>query len=74
MYHGGQSFIEIGEDLMEIWCSVILVFCDIENFDIRKWWDLRIDKLRGEAIYTSILYALSILSYLALHSIILMLL
>jgi len=24
MYHGGQSFIEIGEDLMEIWCSVIL--------------------------------------------------
>ena len=68
MYHGGQSFIEIGEDLMEIWCSVILGFCDIENFDIRKWWDLRIDKLRGEAIYTSILFALPILSYLALYS------
>ena len=24
MYHGGQIFIEIGEDMMEIWCSVIL--------------------------------------------------
>jgi len=24
MYHRGQSFIEIGEDMMEIWCSVIL--------------------------------------------------
>ena len=74
MYHGGQSFIEIGEDLMEIWCSVILGFCDIENFDIRKWWDLRIDKLRGEAIYTSNLYALSILSCPVLYSVILLLL
>jgi len=74
MYHGGQIFIEIGEDLMEIWCSVILWYCDIEKFDIRKWWDSCIDKLRGEATYTSILYALSILSYLALHSIILMIL
>jgi len=24
MYHGGQIFIEIGDDSMEIWCSVIL--------------------------------------------------
>jgi len=29
MYHGGQIFIEIGEDMMEIWCSVILWFCGI---------------------------------------------
>jgi len=27
MYHGGQIFIEIGDDSMEIWCSVILWFC-----------------------------------------------
>jgi len=24
MYHGGQIFNEIGDDSMEIWCSVIL--------------------------------------------------
>ena len=46
------------------------VICDIENFDSQTQWDLFIDKLRGEAIYTSNLYALSILSCLALCSII----
>jgi len=28
MYHGGQIFNEIGDDSMEIWCSVILWFCE----------------------------------------------
>jgi len=41
MYHGGQIFIEIGDDSMEIWCSVILWYREIWHSEIvglMHWW------------------------------------
>jgi len=66
MYHGGQIFIEIGDDSMEIWCSVILWYREIWHSEIvglMHWWI----KGRGYLYFYSICTIYFIMSCTIFH-------